>query len=369
MRRKGWKKFFAITLGLLFVFLGICACENSKKPTEDLEKIEVYMPDGAPAIALAQMMAEKTFIEDKRMMYRVVSPNLIASKITNKDETKNADVCVLPVTAASKLVGDGTRYQAVGTVTNGNLYLISNNDGVIADFLNFGYEDISHLIGKTVGVMKINEVPGLTFKSVLNGYGVAWQEIKNDGEIAEDKVNLQAISDATAVDPLSDVACWLVAEPAASVQVSRNGFSIVADLALLYHDSNQTDAAFASAGGAVQVYVGYPQAVVVVKKTIAENEREWLSAFINALKTSACLPTVWELGGEKIVQTVSAHLEDTSYSTTLKANVLTRETLARCGIGFVDNSMAKEEVKRYLQRMIAVNENAAKLVGEGFFYF
>ena len=369
MRRKNWKKFLSVTLGVVFVFLGVCGCENGKKSTGDLGKIVVYTPDGAPAVALAQMMNEKSVIADKTMEYRVVSPSLIASKIANKDETKNADVCVLPVTAASKLVGDGTRYQAIGAVTNGNLYLISNQETVIEKFSGFEREDISCLIGKTVGVMKINEVPGLTFKSVLDGYGVAWQEIKNDGAIAEDKINLQAISDATAVDPLSDVACWLVAEPAASVQVSRNGFSIVADLTELYHDSNQTDAVFASAGGAVQFYAGYPQAVAIVKKSLAENEREWLSAFIDALKTSAYLPTVLDLGGEKIVQTVSAHLEDKAYSTMLKAEVLTRETLARCGIGFGENRLVKEGIMRYLQRIVAVNANAAKEVGEEFFYF
>ncbi len=369
MREKSWKKFFAITLGLVFVFLGVCACENGKKPAGDLEKIVVYMPDGAPAIALAQMMEEESVIGDKAISYRVVSPNLIASKITNKDETKNADVCVLPVTAASKLVGEGTRYQSIGVVTNGNLYLISNNDDVIADFARFGYDDISHLVGKTVGVMKINEVPGLTFKSVLNGYGAAWQEIKNDGEIAEDKVNLLAISDAAAVDPLLDVACWLVAEPAASVQISRNGFSIVADLTELYHGGDETNVALTSAGGAVKVYRGYPQAVAVVKKSLVENESEWLAAFVDALKTSAYLPTVWEMGGEKIARIVSAHLEDKSYSTTLKAEVLTRETLSRCGIGFGNDNRVKEEIIRYLQRIVAINANAAKPVEEEFFCF
>ena len=69
------------------------------------------------------------------------------------------------------------------------------------------------------------------------------------------------------------------------------------------------------------------------------------------------------------MQTVSAHLEDKAYSTTLKTEILTRETLARCGIGFGENRLVKEGIMRYLQRIVAVNANAAKEVGEEFFYF
>ena len=48
--------------------------------------------------------------------------------------------------------------------------------------------------------MKINDMPGLTFKWILNDYGLPWQEIWNDGKIQSDKVNLKAITDATASD-------------------------------------------------------------------------------------------------------------------------------------------------------------------------
>lgn len=132
-------------------------------------EVRVCMPDGAPALALAKLMKEDTSEDGVR--YQVVSANLISSKVTNKDASKNADLCVLPVTAAAKLLGNGNNYQMLGVVTHGNLYLLSKDgDAVTA-------ENISSLKGKTVGVLQMNAVPGLTMKAVLNKYGVAYQEV------------------------------------------------------------------------------------------------------------------------------------------------------------------------------------------------
>ena len=148
---------------------------NSQTPTGgSMDKtVRVYMPDGAPALALAGLMANDT--EEDGIEYNVVSASLIASKVTNKDEDKNADFCVLPITAGSKLLGTGDRYKALGVVTQGNLYLIAKDGETITA------ENISSLKGKTIGVLNINEVPGLTLKAVLNKYNIPFEEIRNDG--------------------------------------------------------------------------------------------------------------------------------------------------------------------------------------------
>jgi ABC-type nitrate/sulfonate/bicarbonate transport system substrate-binding protein len=128
------------------------------------------MPDGAPALALAKLMHEDA--EDDGVTYKVVDTSLISSVVTNADEAKNADMCVLPVTAASKLLGKGDRYKMVGVVTHGNLFLISKDGEALTA------ENLSNLQGKTVGVLKINEVPGLTLKAILNKYDIPFEEVK-----------------------------------------------------------------------------------------------------------------------------------------------------------------------------------------------
>ncbi|MDE6690757.1 MAG: hypothetical protein K2K04_02190, partial [Clostridia bacterium] len=73
--------------------------------------------------------------------------------------------------AAAKLLGSGSRYQLLGGVTHGNLFIISS-DGtpVTADNL------ARKLEGKKVGVVNLSAVPGLTFKMILNKYNVKYTQ-------------------------------------------------------------------------------------------------------------------------------------------------------------------------------------------------
>ena len=338
---------------------GFVGCNEKRAQNE----VFVYMPDGAPAMAFAKMMEEDA--QDDGVTYRVVNPTVIASKVTNADTEKNADICALPVTAASKLLGKKDTYQALGVLTSGNLCLLSKDEGIIAalkagEAAKDGYMDA--LKGKVIGVMKINDMPGLTWKSILNDYGVAWQELKNDGEIAADKVNLKAITDATAIDPSDEsVACYLVAEPAASVQVKKNGFSYVGSVEeMYYHGIIHEDCTGES-------YVGYPQAVLVAKKSFIQDNEKWLHNFMSKLKDSSqALQTDWATG-KKIVSAIQSHLEDPAYATTLKESVLTWETIGRCRAYFSESVLSKDAVQIYLAR-ISVLESSVSAFQEGFFY-
>lgn len=323
------------------------------------EKISVYMPDGAPAMALTALMREG----EDGVEYRVVAPNLIASKVAAKDEEKNADICALPVTAASKLLGDGTLYQVLGTLTNGNLYVLTKREDIAAAFQTGAQGDLSFLLGETVGVMKINDAPGLTFQSVLNDYGVAWRILGNDGEVAADKVNLKGISDGTAIDPAdTQIACYLVAEPAASVQTAKNGFLRACSLELLYHKGKIPK------NGTGERFTGYPQAVLVAKKSLIDGRKAWINGFMDKVKASTEWLYTDEADGEKIVSTVRAHLEDEGYTSTLRKEVLTADCIRRAGACFYETAVCKTEITAYLQRIIAVQPTGAKEVSEEFFY-
>ncbi|MBO4940546.1 MAG: hypothetical protein J6D30_05985 [Clostridia bacterium] len=350
--QKRWKK-VALGLAAVFSILSTFGCVQER--TQDLT---LYVPDGAPAMAFAPMMERDSATDG--VEYRVVAPNLIASKVTYKAEEKNADLCVLPVTAAAKLLGDGTRYVCLGVVTSGNLYILSKDEELIAALEQSAYRDISYLTGKTVGVMKINDMPGLTFKWAVNAYGEKWQEIGNDGTMSATKINLKAIADATAIDPTDkNVAAYLVAEPAASVQVQKNGFRIVCSLETLYHQGETL---------AETEYQGYPQAVLVAKKAVVDSKKAWLDGFLNDLAESTEQVNGAWATGEKIVSAVQTHREDLAYVSTLKAGVLTAETIARCKIGFVENAKSKTAVQAYLERIVAMNVSATRTVGDEFFY-
>ncbi len=172
--------------------------------------VTVYSPDGAPALALAQMIKEN---DSEIVSYHVVEAGKITACVTNKDEADNADFCILPVNAAAKMFGNGQKYQMLGTVTHGNLFILSTDS---PNYFKDG-ETLKTLIGKQVGVIQLQNVPGMVFKMILNQHNIAWQEVKNEGEIAADKVNLVAI-DAAQVGADSQYAAFVVAEPLATLR-------------------------------------------------------------------------------------------------------------------------------------------------------
>lgn len=324
--------------GLLAGMLCTAFCAVGCLSTEESRgELFVYMPDGAPAMALAGLMA--TDSEGDGVTYRVVAPATISGRVTYADETKNADFCVLPLTAASKLLGSGENYTMLGTLTHGNLYLLAKE--------GFSFENLSSLIGKKVGVLQINEVPGLTLKATLQKQGIAYQEIGNDGGMSATKVNLMAISGADAVGSIEED-CFLIAEPAATAQ-AKKGYRIVGDLQAIY-------------GGEE----GYPQAVLVAKNSIVEERSGWLKGFVAQIEQS--VSWVYDASGEEILSVLSAHLEDETAASSLKAPLLSQEVVARCGIRFAYAAAEQAKTQAFIAALMAVNEKAAAMPSEAFFW-
>lgn len=143
---------------------------SSTTVNESKTTVSVYMPDGAPAISMAKMMCAAPDV-GKTLDFHVVAANEINSCVTYNDDSRNADLCVLPVNAAAKLLGSGNRYQLLGGVTHGNLFIISS-DGTPITSDNLSQK----LKGKKVGVVNLSAVPGLTLKMILNKYGVSYTQ-------------------------------------------------------------------------------------------------------------------------------------------------------------------------------------------------
>ena len=321
-----------VVCGILAILFATAFVGCSNEESGDLT---VYMPDGAPALSMAYLMNNDK--EDDGFSYKVVNPTLISSKVTAVSESENADFCVLPATASCKLLGSGEKYQLLATLTHGNLYLISKNS------TTYTKDNLSALIGKTIGVLQIKEVPGITLKTTLAKAEIPFTELTSSDSAQADKVNLRAMTSPQDMATVS-ADCYLLAEPAVSAQLN-NGYSIVGDLQALYGVG------------------GYPQAVLVAKKSLVQNQTEKVKAFLNSVKESC--EKLTSLTGATLVQTVTAHLEDSSYATTLKAPLLSQTTLLRCGVRYDGDSRAK--VLAYLQ--LAKTVNSALTVPQDSFFW
>ncbi|MGN0817712.1 MAG: ABC transporter substrate-binding protein [Candidatus Coproplasma sp.] len=336
------KKFLSTILAALtavtFAF-GLTACAPE---TNDNSQFTVYMPDGAPALSMAQLMYENKVIENVALEYNVVVADTINGYVTG--ETPAADICVLPVNLASKLLGSGAKYKLLGTVTHGNLYVLAANTTETLTTSN-----LSSLKGKTVGVVNLANVPGLTFKIILRDNGIEF----NESGVDSDSVYLKAIG-ADAIGTLSDVDYYVVPEPAASTKVNNTNLSLnfVGDLQQLYGGEN-----------------GYPQAVLVAKNEVTSYRNgAFIKSFMQAVEGSAQWIMKTEVTGEMLYDTIAAHLP-TGTTPSIKANQLNNKTiLSNCAINFVKAADCKQEIETIIQKFIGIKADSASAVAENFYY-
>ena len=113
--------------GMLALMLGAATVCAVTACNDSYETYTVYAPDGAPALALANAVQEEG--EGENFDFRIVDSSTIAAQV--QGETPNADFCILPVNAAAKFLGTGETYQMLGTVTNGNMYLLTTGENPV----------------------------------------------------------------------------------------------------------------------------------------------------------------------------------------------------------------------------------------------
>ena len=106
----------------------------------------------------------------------------------------------------------------LGTVTNGNMYFLGAGEQTALTSENLG----AALKGKVVGVVQLTNVPGLTFRTVLEDKNIEYEILGNDTQPTDsDKVYLKAIANpASEITPVGGCDYYLCAEPVASAKVS-----------------------------------------------------------------------------------------------------------------------------------------------------
>ncbi len=331
----------AALLGVSLFALSSCGEKQDGGKEDSPVSVQVVAPDGAPALALAKMLSSES---DGVTSYSVVDSSTIATYVNGKKDT--VDLCILPVNAAAKILGDGETYQMIGSVTHGNLFLLSSRYSE-----TITSENISSLAGKTVGVVNLANVPGLIFKSILTDYGISYNDLGNEGVISETSVNLKAI-EGTDVGAMSEIDYYVAPEPAASTKVgalkAKNGLDFVGNLQTLYGGDE-----------------GYVQAVLVGKKDFIQAYPDYIEKFTSLLTENAAW--IRSASAETVVQAISSHATE-GMTLTFNAKNLNADVIAHCGIRFVATKDCKEETLAILEKFMAIDASSAKTVGDAFFY-
>lgn len=333
-------KLFAISTAAVLCLGIFTACAEEDNPSVTAPTaLTVVAPDGAPALSIAKLLYDDTDGDEKT--YEIVDSSTISTYVTGENPT--ADVCVLPVNLASKLLGTGETYKMVGASTHGNLFIISAKTQE-----EVTKENISALAGKTIGVVNLANVPGLIFKSILTESGLEYVETSSGAEKESDKVNLIAVSGGDVL-PAEEFDYYVVPEPAASTKVGKvEAFNFVGSLQDLYGDGN-----------------GYVQAVMVVKNSIITEYAEYLSEFLSEVESNYTWVTTAE--ASTVVDAVTAHLTEGMTPTFTAANLST-QVIENCNVKFTYTKDCKDGTLDIIEKFISINSNSAKTVSDEFFY-
>jgi NitT/TauT family transport system substrate-binding protein len=256
-----------------------------------------------------------------------------------KDEEKNADICVLPLTDASMYLNNGEDYALLGMVTHGNFFLVSEEERV------YTLENVSSLVGKKIGVVQLAKLPGLTFRYVLEREGIEYVVQEGLEGASVTKVNLINVA-PTAVKPNTGFDLFLIPEPLASVK-KKTGFHDAGSLQTLY-------------GGEK----GYPQAAIVAKRSLIKNNSKFIDEFVENLSSA----DMWLRNAEvaTILNAVNSHLEE-GLAPSFSDKNLSREAILGCNVYYTSAESCKTEVNDFISALQTVNPNAAKSFADKFF--
>lgn len=337
---KGLKrKVAAIACAAAAVFvLGVSACAEDTGSGEF--SYTVAMPDGAPALAAARLMVEDMQF-GVEVNYTVVNSNAITQQVSGGV----ADICILPVNAAVQVAGSGETYSLLGTVTHGNLYMLSakHPDEQIT------VSNLKSLVGKTVGCIQLSSFVGNVFKIILEDNDIPYTVVESVSDAKSDSVNLINIAEpSTGITPAAEFDYMIGAEPLVTAKTTAApALKIVGDIQALYGEN------------------GFPQAVMLAKNSVIEQNSEFIADFISAVEANAEWIASDDVDMTAIVNAINANYGGATSS--LNANNLNSTVISRCAIEFVSATECRQEITGFIDKLEAVT-GTTLTIADKFFY-
>ncbi len=316
---------------VILIIISIMLAISALGCQEEESKITVYAPDGAPALALVKAMDN---LDDYN--FNITSADVIQTVVSGD---KKADICVLPINLASKLLGNGKDYKMLGVLTNGNFYFISKTSEQVS------VDTAQNLIGKTIGVVQLASFAGLTLKACLSDLGYSYNELINGKQKELNKVNLLPIS-ATEIGT-ANVDLYLVPSPVADVKAKALNYNFVGSLNDLYTPGDIT------------------QAVVVCKTELLSSKLDVVKRFISNLK--GVENYLLNANKEDICSTIKNSLKS-GLTPQFNATNLTNNAIEMASIYFTSSKDCYAEVDLFLSKIKAVAPNSVGTVSNDFYY-
>lgn len=324
------KKIIVMILSLMSALIVVTGCMTGCSHGDGV--IDIYVPDGAPALALVSIFDSEE-IGGEKVRFTVVPADNISAYLYKGEP----ELAIVPTNDIAIVYNSGKDYRYVSAHTYGNLFIVGKGEG----------SELSDLKGKTVGVIGQGKVPDLIFQALLKKNGI---EYTTDGSSSPDKVNFKYYKDGASVmmglksDGAGKLEYGLLAEPAATTARALPGAREIFDIQELWGEG------------------GYPQAGLAAKDSVKDE-------FINALYEKLNLAGNFaEEHPEEALRLIESHML-ASTQTTVKS--LTSDIVKGCNIRLVKASECKDDVMALLNAFYDINKSSVggKLPDENFFRF
>lgn len=247
------KKKLAVIIMALFS-LGLFAGCSGSEPKETKE-VKVVIPDGLPSMALAKMIKEKPEVmKGYNINYTIekTSENIVTSVLKGE-----ADIAVVPSNVAATQYNKNVGYQIVGTTGWGSFYLIS------AD----GEKTLDQLKGQEIYNIGKGLTPDIVTRTVL----------KDKGYDSDKDFNFSYVNGVTELAPTilaGKTKYAVIPEPALSQVLSKKSdINVIMDFNKEWKTLNNSE-------------YGFPQATIIVKKELIENDNKFVEKFLKEVENS-----------------------------------------------------------------------------------
>lgn len=334
------KKILTIVICVAVAVCGFCFTGCNDAPSENNKEVSVriVVPDGAPALSIAKLIKDNQKFGSKTI-YKVVAAENIKNFVVGSGE--KADIALVPVNLASLMLGSGSEYKAVASVTHGNLYMLSKDETAITEE-NFA----ENIKGKSVAIVNIANVPGLTFKATLEKFGVEYTE--DEQQKSAENVFLTGISGTDIAPKLntSAVDYVIAAEPAVSTITGK--VAVIKKICGLH-----------------EIYGEYPQAIMVVKAAFLQENKEIVKDIYDAMAANE----QWIIDNPADAAEAVANCLTEGYTSLFTAENTTSASVSGCNIKMKKMTGSEISViKAYIEDILKVNENSAKTPDDNFFF-
>lgn len=311
------KKKLSLILVVVLSMLTFVGCgnfsasnENIKEENTESKEISFVVPDGLPAISVAKIIKEKPEVKKGYNINYTIeqsSENIVTSIMKSEP-----DIAIVPSNVAATAFNKTGEYKIAGTVGWGSFYIGSTKEN----------QTIEDLKGKEVYNIGKGLTPDIIARTIL----------KEKGLDPDKDINFSYVDGVTELAPIilagkTDYA--VIPEPALStVQAKNDKFNIVLDLNEEWKKINNSE-------------YGYPQATIIVKKELAENNKEFLEELLSKIKESA----EWAYSDK---ETLGTYCEEIGVSA--KKPIIIK-AMDRANIKYADIKDSYKEYKTYFQEL------------------